>query len=54
MEDTYQLTVEQVKHDSQIFIVTIFLIVPNKLRFSANSLSRSRVIQDIFWQHICH
>jgi len=42
------LTVEQVKHNSQMFIVTIFCIVRNKLRFSANSLSRSRGIQDIF------
>jgi hypothetical protein len=47
MEDTYQLTVEEVKkHDSQIFIVTIFFIVRKKLRFSALPLSRSRVILD--------
>jgi len=43
----YQLTVEHVKHDSVIFIVTIFFIVRKKLRFSAFSLSRSYVMLDI-------
>jgi hypothetical protein len=53
MGGTYQLTSEQVKHDSQMFTVTVFFIVRNKPCFSANSLSSSRVIQDIFWQRSC-
>ena len=46
IEDTYQLTVEHVKHDSVIFLVTIFFTIRNKLRFSDFSLSRSHVMLD--------
>ena len=52
MKDTYQLTVEQMKHDSQFFYYNNF-IIRNKLNVPAFSLSRSLGIQDIFWQRSC-